>query len=548
LLAGLVRRGGGWLVVLLVLSIVDSAAAVLLPAVLGRAVDAAVAGHGYPFWIGVAVLLVAAAMAAETLTALAAGSSTAAATRWLRHRLVARIAGWPPETTDRFGAGDLVSRVTGQAYDAGRAGPALVDVALAGVVPAGAVLALALIDPWLALAFCAGAVLVLGLLRAFGRRVLDLTGRYQRVQSTIAGSLAEALAGSRTIAAAGTAAAERTRILRPLPELRAHGMATWRAVARAAAQAAVVVPVVQIAVLVTGGVALAAGRISAGELFAASRYAVLGTGFGMAVSALNQWARARAGTRRAEQVLACEPLRHGTRSLPDGPGCLELCRVTVAGGPDRPLLDGVDLLVPGGGAVAVVGRSGAGKSVLAAVAGRLRDPDGGVVLLDGVPLPELSHAALRSAVGTAFAVPALVGRTVAEAVGAGRDEAAVRAAARAAAADDFISRLPAGYQTPLADAPMSGGERQRLGLARAWPATRLLVLDDATSSLDTATELRITRSLEDRARRRTRLIVTHRLATAARADSVVWLEDGRVRAAGPHAALWRDPAYRAVFT
>jgi len=95
---------------------------VLLPAALGRAVDAAVAGRGYPLWIGAAAVLLLAAMAAEALTVLASGTSAAVATRWLRHRLVARIVGWPPATTSRFGAGDLVTRVTAQAYDAAAPG------------------------------------------------------------------------------------------------------------------------------------------------------------------------------------------------------------------------------------------------------------------------------------------------------------------------------------------------------------------------------------------------------------------------------------------
>jgi ATP-binding cassette subfamily B protein len=94
---------------------------------------------------------------------------------------------------------------------------------------------------------------------------------------------------------------------------------------------------------------------------------------------------------------------------------------------------------------------------------------------------------------------------------------------------------------------MSGGEAQRVGLARAWHAERLLVLDDATSSLDMVTEQQISRTLTGDRARRTRLIVTHRAATAARADLVVWLAAGRVRAVGPHQTLWIDPAYRRVF-
>jgi ATP-binding cassette subfamily B protein len=95
---------------------------------------------------------------------------------------------------------------------------------------------------------------------------------------------------------------------------------------------------------------------------------------------------------------------------------------------------------------------------------------------------------------------------------------------------------------------MSGGERQRVGLARAFAhGGRLLILDDATSSLDTVTEYQVARALTEELRDRTRLIVAHRAATAARADLVVWLEDGRIRGRGTHEALWRDPGYRAVF-
>jgi ATP-binding cassette subfamily B protein len=150
-------------------------------------------------------------------------------------------------------------------------------------------------------------------------------------------------------------------------------------------------------------------------------------------------------------------------------------------------------------------------------------------------------------VGCAFERPTLVGATVADAIGPGLRREQVEAAAWAARADAFVRRLPAGYDTALVDAPMSGGEAQRIGLARAWPAGRLLVLDDATSSLDTATEALISDALLGGARDRTRLIVTHRAATAARADLVVWLDSGRVRRVGEHARLWEDATYREVF-
>ncbi|MFE4497630.1 ATP-binding cassette domain-containing protein, partial [Streptomyces niveus] len=127
-------------------------------------------------------------------------------------------------------------------------------------------------------------------------------------------------------------------------------------------------------------------------------------------------------------------------------------------------------------------------------------------------------------------------------------EERVRAAARAASADAFVRLLPHGYATPPQAAPLSGGELQRLGLARAFArAGRLLVLDDATSSLDTVTERQVEAALARDVRHGTRLIVAHRLSSAARCDLVVWLEEGRVRATGAHEELWRSGEYRALF-
>src|SRR5205823_12003357 len=147
-----------------------------------------------------------------------------------------------------------------------------------------------------------------------------------------------------------------------------------------------------------------------------------------------------------------------------------------------------------------------------------------------------------------FARPVLFGETVAEAIAAtGYQDTDYRGAARAARADTFVERLPDGYATRLADAPLSGGEAQRLGLARALHAERLLVLDDATSSLDTVTEYEISQALTRPRDGRTRLVVTHRVTTAARADLVAWLERGRLCACAPHDRLWRLPAYRALF-
>ncbi|GAA4636269.1 hypothetical protein GCM10023196_085350 [Actinoallomurus vinaceus] len=442
----------------------------------------------------------------------------------------------PMTTSTGLAAGDVTSRAVTATADTGLAPSALVLAVTAILPPVGGVIALVLLDPWLALTFALGLPLIVFVLNAFVRDTSAVVGRYLAVQGAIAARLVETLAGNRTVAAAGTADREAARILAPLPELAAHGHATWRVQAATAGRSTLAVPLLQIAVLAVAGYELAAGRLTAGGLLAATQYAGLGSDVGPVITQLGRLARARAGAARLSPVLDREPPAHGAASPPAGPGRLEFRGVSAA-----PALDGLDLTVPGGRAVAVVGRSGSGKSLLAALAGRLAEPDAGEILLDGVPLRDLSRTALRQAFGYAFARPALFGATIAEAIGGD-----AVAAAHAAQADTFIRRLPAGYRTPPDAAPLSGGELQRLGLARAFAHPgRVLILDDATSSLDTVTEVQIGDVLTRDPR--TRLIIAHRAATAARADLVAWLDGGRIRACAPHHDLWADPAYREVF-
>ncbi|WP_432863018.1 ABC transporter ATP-binding protein [Microbispora rosea] len=567
LIARAVRRGGPWLAVLAATALLGAAADLLLPAALGRAVDAVVglgardgagaeAGFGLTGPLATAALLVALVVACDALGVLAAGVSGARAAQWLRSRVVAHTLSVGAGMTRHFTPGEIVTRAGVNVEEAGRTPEAVVTAATLVVPAAGSVVALALIDPWLAVTLVAGLLLIVAVLRAFMRRTTAASGGYQQAQGEIAGMLVGALAGARTITAAGTEDREAARVLAPLPRLRAHGLALWRLQARAGVQAAVVVPLLEIAVLAVGGLRLSAGGLTVGELLAAARYVVLGAGLGSALGYAARIARARSAAQRLEQLFAVPPPAYGDRPLPPGPGTLELRDVTVRADGVR-LLSGVTLVVPGGTCTAVVGRSGSGKSSLAAVAGRLVDPERGAVLLDGVPLREIGREPLRRAVGYAFERPALFGETLGEAVAFGlgpaddageRNENAARAAAGAARADAFIRRLPLGYDTPVGEAPMSGGETQRVGLARAFAqAGRLLILDDAMSSLDTVTERQVGRALTGSLSDRTRLVVAHRVTTAAQADQVVWLENGRVRAAGTHERLWHDPGYRAVF-
>ncbi|MFF0968515.1 ABC transporter ATP-binding protein [Streptomyces sp. NPDC003703] len=549
-LRGAVRHGAVRCAALVLVSTAATGAGLLLPAVLGRTLDLLLTRAPAGRWVGYSVGLLALLTALDMAETVLDGTTSARATAWLRLRLTRHVLALGPRAGARFGSGELTARLVGSAAQAGTAPASLAATVAAVAGPVGAVVALGLLDVWLAVTFLAGAPLLALLLRAFARDASACVARYQEIQGRLAAALAEAVGGARTIRAAGTADRETARILRPLPELSRAGHAMWHAQGRAAARAVAVAPLLHLGVVAVAGWLLARHRLSVGDVLAASRYAVLAGGIGVLVGQLSALVRARAAAGRLAEVLAEPAPAHGHRPLPDGPGHLELRGVTARRG-GRTVLDGVDLTVPGGTTLAVVGRSGSGKSLLAAVAGRLCDPDAGDVLLDGVPLRALRHAELRGAIGYAFERPVLIGTTVEDAIGLGPAAPApgrVRRAARTACADDFVRRLPEGYATRLADAPRSGGESQRLGLARAFAhGGRLLVLDDALSSLDTVTEHRIAHALTRGGTSTTRLVVAHRAATAARADAVAWLDDGRVRAVGPHAELWRHAGYRQVF-
>ncbi|MGH4005134.1 MAG: ABC transporter ATP-binding protein, partial [Pseudonocardiaceae bacterium] len=550
LILQIVRRGGGWTSLLLVASLALASAETVFPAVLGRAVDAVLGGHNAAPWLVGCGSLVGLLIVSDALDDLASGTSTARATAWLRRSVLDHVLALGTRSVRRFGVGDLTTRMVGNAADAGRVGTVLVW-ALTALVPAlGGIVALALIDPWLCLTFLVGAPVLLVLVRSNVRDASEPADRYLRVQGSIATRLVDALAGARTIAAARTTARERRRVLAPLPELHGAGMGMWRVQTRIAAQQALLVPLLEVAVLAVAGFELWRGRISPGEVLAAILYVGLATGISSAVTSVSQFVQARAAAGRAADVLGQPAAEYGPEHLPEGPGRVEFRAVTVRNR-GLPVLRDLDLVVPGGALVAVVGRSGSGKSLLAALVGRLLDPDEGEVLLDGVPLPHLDRHDLRRAVGYGFERPVLIGDTLADVIALGEhipSPPELAAAARAACADGFIRRMPQGYQTKLADAPMSGGEVQRIGLARAFAhAGRVLVLDDVAASLDTVTEHHIRQVMTGSLACRTRIVVAHRASTAAHADFVVWLADGGVRSVAPHHELWSEPAYREVF-
>ncbi|MGD9029518.1 MAG: ATP-binding cassette domain-containing protein, partial [Anaerolineae bacterium] len=218
------------------------------------------------------------------------------------------------------------------------------------------------------------------------------------------------------------------------------------------------------------------------------------------------------------------------------------------------VLEDVSFHVEPGQTVAIVGQTGSGKSTLAKLISRIYDVDTGRVLIDGVDVREWSLAALRRQISTIEQDVFLFSRPIGENITFGcpdADQDAVLAAAKAAQAHDFITSFEDGYDTVIGErgATLSGGQRQRLAIARAFltkPA--ILILDDATSAIDSETEDRIQRAIETAAEGRTTFLITHRLSQIRWADLIIVMRKGRVAAVGTHQQLMKQsPAYRDIF-
>ena len=314
----------------------------------------------------------------------------------------------------------------------------------------------------------------------------------------------------------------------------------------------------QAAVLLIGGRMVVNGTLSLGAFFSFNLLVVM---LIMPLRMLGMWVgqaqRATASGERIFEVLdEVEDVRDRPDAieLPAGAGHLRFERVSFEYAPGRPVLEDVDLEVEPGRTIALIGHTGSGKTTLTALVPRFYDVSSGRVILDGVDVRDVRLSSLRRAIGVVSQDPFLFSATVRENIAFGAPDATdeqIEQAARLAQAHDFIAALPEGYDTVIGERgiTLSGGQRQRVAIARALVLDpRILILDDATASVDATTEARIRLGLRQAMKGRTTLIIAHRLSTISLADEVVVLDRGRIAARGDHEQLLEtSPVYGDIY-
>jgi ATP-binding cassette, subfamily B, multidrug efflux pump len=521
------------------------------PWIIGRTIDQEILGGDPQGLLGMMALLLVVYVAgtlAQRGQIRQVGSVGQRILASLRERIFGRLLRLPLGFFDRRPVGDLMSRVTNDVDTLNQLFSQGLSQLLGSLFSlVGIVVAMAILDWRLALV-CFAIVPVMLLTNVFfahrARRAFRTT---RETVGDVTAGLQEEIVGIREAQAFDRTA---TNIARFRERNAANRSANLQAVAITSAFAPTidVLSTLSTAVVIGfGGYLVVAGNLTVGILTA---FLIYVQQFFRPIQLASQvYTQAQAALAGAERIYAVldEPAEPadppGSLKVGDVEGRIEFDRVTFAYEPGRPVLHEVSFTAEPGKTVALVGPTGAGKTTIANLIPRFYDATGGAVRLDGRDVRELERQSLREKIATVLQEPFLFSGTVAENIAYGREGASreeVEAAARAVSAHGFIRALPQGYDTHLGSgaSSLSGGQRQLVSFARAVLAgPRILILDEATSNVDTRTERLIQGALPELLRDRTSVVIAHRLSTIRNADLILVIENGRVAERGAHGSL-----------
>lgn len=417
---------------------------------------------------------------------------------------------------------------------------------------------------WVDWRLMAGAVLLLPAVyfshRTWIRRIRPLYRDIRNQRQSIDGATTETFSGIRVVRTFARTKAERNRYANSNHLLVRQQLFVWWVTRLIEIIWEVLIPLASTALLVYGGWQILQSQLTLGDLmmflvYLAMLLGPIATIAGTAVQLQNNLAGLDRVLDLMEQAEEMPDRADAIRVERDQVQAhLELKGVTFRyPETEREVLAGIDLDIPAGAVVALVGRSGAGKTTLCNLVARFYDPSEGCVLLDGKDLRDIQLQSYRNLLGIVEQDVFLFDGTIAENIGYGRRQASleqIQEAAKLAAADGFIRELPQGYASLIGErgVKLSGGQRQRLAIARAILADpRILILDEATSNLDSENEKAIQESLKVLMKNRTSIVIAHRLSTIMHADLIVVLDGGRIVETGKHSELLeRSGLYRTM--